>query len=109
MERNNGYPVGRPTKPYTVDVGYKFEKTVLDKFDKEILFEYIWKLISFFYAIMIIISVLIGIITIIYILEGMVNKEISQNGLIKVWILVISYIILRNLIKPFFMRKMSKI
>ena len=52
--------------------------------------------------------IFVGLRTILYILGGMSDESVSQTGLIKVWIFIIGYVILRNLIKPFFIKKMNK-
>jgi len=80
----------------------------LDKYDKEILFEYLWKIINFFYGIMILLSILFGIRALLYVLGGMTDKETTTSGLIKVSTFIIVYMILRNLIKPYFLKKINK-
>ena len=41
-------------------------------------------------------------------LEGMMDEETSKTGLIKLSAFIIGYVVLRNLIKPFFIKKMNK-
>jgi len=81
---------------------------MLDKYDKQIMLEYLWKTINFFYGIMILLSILVGIRTLLYILGGMTDEKFSVNGLIIVSSFIIVYIVLRNLTKPYFMKKMNK-
>ncbi|RNC92151.1 MAG: hypothetical protein ED555_03335 [Allomuricauda sp.] len=80
----------------------------MDKYDKEIFFEYLWKVINYFYWILIIASVFVGIRALIYVLEGMIDSETSKSGLIKVSTFIVVYVLARNLIKPYFMKKMNK-
>ena len=81
---------------------------MLDKYDKQILFEYLWKTINFFYGIMILISILVGIKALLYFLGGMKDENFSLNGLLIVSSFIIIYIVLRNLTKPYFMRKINQ-
>ena len=77
----------------------------MDKIDKEVIYWSIWKLIQYIYAIALILAVCVGIITLLYLLNGMNDDKISQTGLITVWIIIISVIILRNILKPYFRKK----
>jgi len=81
---------------------------MLDKYDKQVMFEYLWKTINFFYGIMILLSILVGIRTLLYILGGMTDEKFSFNGLLIVSSFIIFYIVLRNLTKPYFLRKINK-
>lgn len=81
----------------------------MDKIDKELLYWTVWKFINFIYGITLVLVILVGLWTVIYVLEGMVDEGISQTGLIKLWILIIVYIVIRNLVKPFFMRKLNRL
>lgn len=80
----------------------------MDKYDKEIFFGYVWKVINFFYWTLICLGVLVAIRAIIFVLEGMMDEETSKTGLIKLSAFIIGYVVLRNLIKPFFIKKMNK-
>jgi len=77
----------------------------LDKIDKEVIYWSIWKLIQYIYAIALILAVCVGILTLLYFLNGMNDERISQTGLITVWIIIVSIIILRNILKPYFRKK----
>jgi len=81
---------------------------MLDKYDKQILFEYLWKTINFFYRIMILLSILVVIRALLYFLGGMKDENFSLNGLLSVSSFIIIYIVLRNLTKPYFMRKINQ-
>ncbi|WP_264558477.1 hypothetical protein [Flavobacterium sp. N2270] len=81
---------------------------MLDKYDKQIMFEYLWKTINFFYGIMILLSILVGIRALLYFLGGMKDENFSVNGLLIVSSFIIIYIVLRNLTKPYFMRKINQ-
>ena len=81
---------------------------MIDKYDKQIMFEYLWKTINFFYGIMILLSILVGIRTLLYFLGGMKDEEFSINGLLIVSSFIIIYIVLRNLTKPFFEKKINE-
>jgi len=80
---------------------------MLDKYDKQIMFEYLWKTINFFYGIMILLSILVGIRALLYFLGGMKDEKFSINGLLIVSSFIIIYIVLRNLTKPFFEKKIN--
>ncbi len=77
----------------------------MDKIDKEVIYWSIWKLIQYIYAITLILAVCVGILTLLYFLNGMNDEKISQTGLITVWTIIISIIILRNILKPYFRKK----
>jgi len=77
----------------------------VDKIDKEVIYWSIWKLIQYIYAIALILAVCVGILTLLYFLNGMNDERISQTGLITVWTIIISVIILRNILKPYFRKK----
>ncbi len=77
----------------------------MDKLDKEVLYWSIWKLIQYIYAIALILGVCVGILTLFYFLNGMNDERISQTGLITVWTIIISVIIIRNILKPYFRKK----
>lgn len=77
----------------------------MDKIDKEVLYWSIWKLINYVYAITIILSIAFGVRTMLYLVGGMEDESISQNGLITLWSILVFYIIFRNAVKPFFKRK----
>jgi membrane protein YdbS with pleckstrin-like domain len=77
----------------------------LDKLDKEVIYWSIWKLIQYIYAIALILAVCVGILTLLYFLDGMNDETISQTGLITVWTIIVSVIILRNILKPYFRKK----
>ena len=81
---------------------------MLDKYDKQVLFEYLWKTINFFYGIMIILSVLVGIRTLLYLLGGIPKEETSTSGAIIVIAFIVIYVLFRNLTKPYFLKKMNK-
>tara|TARA_R110002124_G_scaffold286543_1_gene467781 strand:+ start:25 stop:273 length:249 start_codon:yes stop_codon:yes gene_type:complete len=81
---------------------------MLDKYDKEILFKYLWKTINFFYGIMILLSILVGIRTLLYLLGGIPEEETSISGTIIVIALIVVYVLFRNLTKPYFMKKINK-
>jgi|TARA_B110000114_G_scaffold166256_1_gene187272 hypothetical protein len=81
---------------------------MIDKYDKQIMFEYLWKTINFFYGIMILLSILVGIRTLLYFLGGMKDEKFSINGLLIVSSFIIIYIVLRNLTKPFFEKKINE-
>ena len=53
-------------------------------------------------------SVVVGLRALIYFLEGMTDEETSLSGIIKVSIFIVVYMILRNLTKPFFMKKINR-
>jgi len=74
----------------------------LDKIDKEVIYWSIWKLIQYIYAIVLILAVCVGLLTILYFLNGMKDENISQSGMITIWIVIISVIIIRNALKPYF-------
>jgi len=80
---------------------------MLDKYDKQIMFEYLWKTINFFYGIIILLSILVGIRALLYFLGGMKDEKFSINGLLIVSSFIIIYIVLRNLTKPFFEKKIN--
>jgi len=77
----------------------------LDKIDKEVIYWSIWKLIQYIYAIVLILAVCVGLLTILYFLNGMKDENISQSGMITIWIVIISVIIIRNALKPYFRKK----
>jgi len=81
---------------------------MLDKYDKQTILEYVWKSINFFYGIMIILSILVGIRTLLYLLGGISEEETSISGTIIVISLIVVFIIFRNMTKPWFMKKISK-
>ncbi|WP_228852859.1 hypothetical protein [Aegicerativicinus sediminis] len=78
----------------------------MDKLDKEVLYWSVWKLIQFIYGIAVLLAIVVGIITILYFLNGMKDENISQTGMIKVWTIIIVVIVLRNILKPYF-KKMT--
>lgn len=53
---------------------------------------------------MLLLSVLVGIRFLPYLLGGLTDERISLSGIIKVSV----FIILRNLMKPFFLKKIIK-
>ena len=81
---------------------------MLDKYDKQIMFEYLWKIINFFYGIMIILSILVGIITLLYFLGGIPKEKTSLSGTIIVITFIVAYVIFRNLTKPYFEKKINE-
>ena len=81
---------------------------MLDKYDKQIMFEYLWKTINFFYGIMILLSILVGIRALLYFLGGMKDEKFSVDGLLIVSSIIIIYIVLRNLTKSWFLKKISQ-
>jgi len=81
---------------------------MLDKYDKQIMYEYLWKLINFFYGIMILLSILVGIRALLYFLGGMKDEKFSVDGLLIVSSIIIIYIVLRNLTKSWFFKKISQ-
>ena len=81
---------------------------MLDKYDKQVLFEYLWKTINFFYGIMIILSIAVGIRTLLYLLGVIPEEETSISGTIIVIAFIVIYVLFRNLTKPYFIKKMNK-
>lgn len=81
----------------------------MDKYDWEMFFEYLWKIINFFYAIFLIASFFVGLNILLYVLGIMTDEDLSISGLIKVFSFLVVYIVIRNLTKPFFLKKMNKI
>ena len=55
------------------------------KEELDIIILSVWKLINFFYWTIIIASVIVGIRTIIFFMEGMKDDQISVKGLTYVW------------------------
>ena len=81
----------------------------LDKYDKEILFEYLWKTINFFlrnydntfhFG--------WNCRTLLYFLGGIPEEETSISGTIIVIAFIVVYVLFRNLTKPYFTKKMNK-
>ena len=70
----------------------------MNKIDKEVIHWSIWKLIQYIYGIALILAIFVGIRTVLYFLNGMKYEGISPNGMITVWIIIISVIILRNIL-----------
>jgi hypothetical protein len=81
---------------------------MLDKYDRQIMLEFLWKTINFFYGIMIILSILVGIRTLLYFLGGIPEEETSISGTLIVIGFIIVYVLFRNLTKPFFERKINE-
>jgi hypothetical protein len=81
---------------------------MLDKYDKQVLFEYLWKTINFFYGIMIVLSILVGIRTLLYLLGGIPEEKTSISGTLIVIAFIVLYVIFRNLTKPYFLKKINK-
>jgi hypothetical protein len=81
---------------------------MLDKYDRQIMLEFLWKTINFFYGIMIILSILVGIRTLLYFLGGVPEEETSISGTLIVIGFIIVYVLFRNLTKPFFERKINE-
>ncbi len=77
----------------------------MNKIDKEVIYWSIWKLIQYIYGIALILAIFVGIRTVLYFLNGMKDEGISPNGMITVWIIIITVIILRNILKPYFRKK----
>ncbi|WP_282148228.1 hypothetical protein [Algibacter lectus] len=77
----------------------------MDKIDKEVFYWSIWKLINYVYSISIVMAIAVGVWTLLYVIGGMQDDNTSQEGLIKVWGFIISYIIFRNVIKSFFKKR----
>jgi len=80
----------------------------LEKEEKNIIFEYLWKIINFFYGVLIVASIFIGIRTLLYFLGGIPEEKFSMKGLIIVLTFIVFYVIFRNLTKPYFEKKMNK-
>lgn len=77
----------------------------MDKLDKEVYYFAAWKLIDYSYGFAKIFAVLIGIVTILYFLNGMEDSEFSGVGIIILWSIIIPIIIIRNILKPYFKKK----
>jgi len=77
----------------------------LDKLDKEVLYWSIWRLIEFIYSMALILAFGVGLLTILYVLNGMKDEDISPSGMLIVWTLIILVIIFRNILKPYFKKK----
>ena len=77
----------------------------MDKLDKEVLYWSIWRLIEFIYSMALILAFGVGLLTILYVLNGMKDEDISPSGMLIVWTLIILVIILRNILKPYFKKK----
>jgi len=77
----------------------------MDKIDKEVFYWSIWKLINYVYSVFIVLAIALGARTLLYVIGGMKDDSISPKGIITVWVIIISYIIFRNAVKPFFKRK----
>ncbi len=77
----------------------------MDKIDKEVIYWSIWKLIQYIYGIALILAIMVGIRTVLYFLNGMKDESRSPSGMITVWIIIITVIILRNILKPYFRKK----
>ena len=77
----------------------------MDKIDKEVIYWSIWKLIQYIYGIALILEIIVGIRTVLYFLNVMKDESISPSGMITVWIIIITVIILRNILKPYFRKK----
>ncbi|WP_155810465.1 hypothetical protein [Polaribacter sp. Hel_I_88] len=57
---------------------------------------------------MIILSILVGIRTLLYLLGGIPDEKTSISGTIIVIAIIVVYMLFRNLTKPYFMKKMNK-
>jgi hypothetical protein len=79
----------------------------LGNYKKNLLFEYLWKIINFTYGVMIILSVFVGIRTLLYVLGNIPEEKFSLSGLIIVLSFIILIVIFRNLIKPYFEKKIN--
>ena len=77
----------------------------MDKIDKEVIYWSIWKLIQYVYGVALLLAVCVGLLTILYFLNGMKDENISQSGMITIWVIIISVIIVRNILKPYFKKK----
>ncbi|MGJ5640519.1 hypothetical protein [Formosa sp. S-31] len=77
----------------------------MDKIDKEVIYWSIWKLIQYIYKIALILAILVGIRTVLYFINGMKDENISPRGMVTIWIIIISVITLRNILKPYFRKK----
>ncbi len=77
---------------------------MLDKYDKQIVFEYLWKTINFFYVIMIVLSILVGVRTLLYFLGGTPEEETSISETLIVTAFIVVYMLFRNLTKPFLLK-----
>ncbi|MBU3012294.1 hypothetical protein KO506_12835 [Polaribacter vadi] len=80
----------------------------MKKDEKEIIFEYLWKTINFFYGVLIIASIFVGIRTLLYFLGRIPEEKTSLSGTLIVVAFIIIYIIFRNLAKPYFEKKINK-